>query len=235
MNAFAFVLLAVLCASANAAAVHGISTSARQQQLKTRIISSSAAIDLRDRIVSSGGCNANVCFAVDGSGSINATQFTSQLNFVTDVVSIIAATDPVGLAAVQYSTGTRAISEFTTNDFEFIPAVDRTRQLFGLSFVAGGINFCFAELFNAGGPVNKIVLLGDAMSNIGSSAVRRADQFRAIGGTVCSVAAGTNPDRESLLGIAGGDPDLVFEVDDFVNVIRLSNIIERLVEQICGL
>jgi len=234
MNAFAFVLLAVLCASANAAAVHGISTSAKQQ-VQTKIISSSAAIDLRDRIVSSGGCNANVCFAVDGSGSINSTQFRSELNFVTDIVSIIAATDPVGLAAVQYSTGTRAISEFTTNDFGFIPAVDRTRQLFGQSFVAGGINFCFAELFNAGGPVNKIVLLGDARSNIGSSAIRRADQFRAVGGTVCSVAAGTNPDRDALLGIAGGDPDLVFEVDDFINVIELSNIIEKLVEQICRL
>jgi len=112
--------------------------------------------------------------------------------------------------------------------------VNSLRQTGGASFVVGGVNYCFSQLFRRRGEANKIVLLGDGRSNIGSQAYRRANLFRRLGGSVCTVAAGF-ADNSQLLKIAGGDPNLVFEVDNFLDILNLQLIIEDLVFGICGI
>lgn len=187
--------------------------------------------ELRRRVE---GCNANVCFAIDGSGSINETEYNAQLIFVLDVVSVIAVDNPVELAAVQYGTANSAISPLTVDAAEFIIKVNEEGQLrSGATFVAGGINYCFSQLFRRRGEANKIVLLGDGRSSIGANAVRRADLFRRVGGDVCAVGAGFTDDAE-LLAIAGGDPNRVFKVDNFLEVLDFQFILEAIVEDICN-
>lgn len=176
---------------------------------------------------------SNICFAIDGSGSINRTEFINERNFVLDVTSVIGVDEPVEFAAVQYSTGNSPISPLTPNTAAFTLDINAIKQLGGQSFVTGGVNYCFSQLARRRGEANKIVILGDGRSNIGSSAITRADLFRSIGGDVCVVGAGFADDAE-LLAIAGNDSDRVFEVDSFLDVLALEKIVEDLVLGICS-
>lgn len=215
-------------------AVFTVAFAAPTSDLKLKTTSrftESVLADLRRRVR---GCNANVCFAIDGSGSISSSEFTAQKQFVLDVVSVIAVDNPVELAAVQYGTANSAISPLTVDAEQFILDVDSEQQLrSSRTFVAGGINYCFSQLFRRRGEANKIVLLGDGRSSIGANAIARADLFRTVGGTVCTVGAGFADTRE-LLAIAGGDPNRVFEVDNFLDVLTLEFILESIVEDICN-
>eukprot|EP00178_Gracilaria_changii_P000089 TRINITY_DN1007_c0_g1_i1.p1 TRINITY_DN1007_c0_g1~~TRINITY_DN1007_c0_g1_i1.p1 ORF type:complete len:265 (+),score=40.73 TRINITY_DN1007_c0_g1_i1:302-1096(+) len=195
-------------------------------------ISSAALAELRRKIAAAGGCNLNVCFAIDGSGSISSDAFTNERNFVLDVVSVIVD-NPVELGAVQYATSVSTITDLTPDDSTFNVLIENEQQLRGQSFVVGGLNACFSQLARRPGEAQKIVLLGDGESNIGSSAVRRANDFRRFGGSVCVVAAG-NADEDILLQIAGGDSDKLFQVDSFLDVLELEKIAEALALQICG-
>lgn len=96
---------------------------------------------LNAKIRAIGGCNANVCFAIDGSGAINQTEFQSQQQFVIDMVSIIGVDSPVEVAAVQYTVGNSPISPLTPNVVQFSENVVNAKQLGGSSFVQGGINY----------------------------------------------------------------------------------------------
>eukprot|EP00177_Eucheuma_denticulatum_P003635 GFKZ01006591.1.p1 GENE.GFKZ01006591.1~~GFKZ01006591.1.p1 ORF type:complete len:227 (-),score=31.62 GFKZ01006591.1:188-868(-) len=220
---FVFFTASALFAIAQGAAVKDIPVTGR--------LSSAARAELRRKVAAAGGCNANICFAIDGSGSIPGQAFINERNFVLDVVAVLAD-NPIEVAAVQYATSVRTISGLTPDLASFNLAVNSERQLGGASFVVGGISACFSSLIRRRGEALKIVLLGDAGSNIGSSAPRRADLFRRVGGEVCAVAAGRANDRE-LLRIAGGDPNAVFDVDSFLDVLDLELIIEGLVLGIC--
>lgn len=192
--------------------------------------------DLRKRIEAVGGCNANVCFAIDGSRSIRKRAFRNEKNFVLDVVSVIAVDQAVELAAVQYGIASSAISPLTPNVVRFIRKVKKEKQLkSSATFLVAGLNYCISQLFRRPGEANKIVVLGDGRSNIGSSAVARAKFFRKkLNGEVCAVGAGFTDDAE-LLAIAGGDPGKVFQVKSFLDVLALQAIIEDLVEGICNI
>ena len=195
-------------------------------------IAKSKADEIRERLVAAGGCNANLCFAIDGSGSMSDEEFTNQKNFVLDVASIIGVDEVAEFAAVQYSTSTSKITPLTVDNAEFIEKVLHAKQRKGKSFVTGGINYCFSQLWRRPFDANKIVLLGDGKANVGSSAVRRADLFRKIGGIVAVVSAG-KPDEDKLLKIAGGRFDHVFEVTNFFDVLGLQANTEELVFDIC--
>ncbi len=199
----------------------------------TSRMGTAALIDLKRRIKAAGGCNANVCFAIDGSGSISTAEFNNQKNFVLDLVSVLAVDEAAEVAACQYASAVSPIQPLTVDTAKFNLAVDRANQVSGQSFVVGGVNYCFSQLWRRRGEANKIVLLGDGRSNIGSSAVERADLFRKLGGSVSAVGAGFKDDRE-LLRIAGGNKDLVFQADSFLDVLTLQSFIEGLVSQICG-
>ena len=211
---------------AHAAPIESLKVSSR--------MGSAAVDDLRRRVRAAGGCNANVCFAIDGSASINATEFTNQKNFVLDLVSVLSVDDGAEVAACQYSSAVSPIQRLTVNIARFNLAVNGARQVPGASFVVGGVNYCFSQLWRRRGEANKIVLLGDGRSNIGSSAVARADLFRRVGGSVAAVGAGFEDDTE-LLRIAGGDEELVFQADSFLDVLTLQGFMDDLVFRICEL
>lgn len=195
-------------------------------------ISDAAKEELQRKIEEAGGCNGNICFAIDGSSSISDTEFENQKNFILDVSSVIGVDYPVELAAVQYATKNSAITPMTPNSAFFNLAVEETEQMGGKSFVVAGINYCFSQLIKRRGEALKIVLLGDGRSNIGGDSIKRANLFRRLGGDVSVVGAGFE-DSTQLLGIAGGKHDHVFEVDSFLDVLVLQGFLEALTAQIC--
>ncbi len=116
---------------------------------------------------------------------------------------------------------------------KFRLAVDRVRQVQGRSFVVGSIDYCTSQLLLRVGEPNKVVILSDGRCKFNSTALARLNLFRMVGGSVSAVGAGSKDDG-ALLRIAGGNKDLVFQVDSCVDVLTLQGSIGRLVSQICG-
>lgn len=186
---------------------------------------------LKNKVIENGGCNINVCFAIDGSGSVGQRGFDAEKGFVFDIESIINVRGPVGLAATQFGATSSPIIGFTTSAPAFRSAVNGARFLNArLTNIREGISFCVTELLKSRSGPKKIVLLTDGRANTGGDPVPLADLFRAVGGDVCAVGVGHSDDR-SLLEIAGGDRDRVLNVDDFF---ELAGILEDLIEQVCG-
>lgn len=226
MKTIASVLLFVaVIAFANAAPSVDIPTYTR--------ISNSQKKRLEKEIIANGGCNANVCFAIDGSGSVGQAGFDAEKQFVFDIVSIINVDEPVEIAATQYGAANSAISPLTFNSADFNVALNGATFLnAGFTQIRGGLLYCFNQLRKRKGDANKIVLLGDGRANLGGNPVPIANLFRKrTGGQICAVGV-RYQDTQSLLDIVGGDPKKVLTVDDFF---ELKDIIDELVVQICGL
>eukprot|EP00171_Calliarthron_tuberculosum_P002252 IDg2252t1 len=82
-----------------------------------------ARANLKQKIKRVGGCSANICFAIDGSGSITRTEFENQKNFILDVASVISVNNAAKFAAVQYATSVVPIIPLTANTAIFDLAV----------------------------------------------------------------------------------------------------------------
>ena len=203
--------------------------------LGNRILTKVQADKLIKALVAVEGCNANVCFAIDGSGSINSEEFEKEKEFVLDVSSVISVDHPIEMAAVQYGTANTRITPLTASPELFNERVDATKQVGGQSFVTGGLNYCIAQLARRPFEANKVILLGDGIENIGSRAARRAKWFRdVLGGDISVVTAGI-ADEENLLDIVGGDATRIYEVGGFLEVLDLQIVIEELTLDVCGI
>lgn len=188
--------------------------------------------ELKHKLLDVGGCNANICFAIDGSSSIPAKGFLNEKNFVLDAASIIGVDEAAEMAAVQYATSTSKITPLTDDSDRFVLKVTHAKQKGGKTFLTGGINYCFSQLWRRRSEANTIVILGDGINNIGSAAEKRAELFRKVGGLVTVVAAG-KPDEQTLLKLVGGAGEHIFEVTSFLDTLALQAIIERFTKDIC--
>lgn len=224
MNSLTVTMFAAFLAFVAGATVStGMKTSSR--------ITEAAAAEIRRKVDAAGGCNANVCFAIDGSGNIPAEAFVNEKNFVLDIASLIGVDEVAELSAVQYATGLTAISPLTVDSAAFITSVDGTEQMEGESFMVGGMNYCFSQLYKLSGEALKIVILGDGKSTIGSNTAERADLFRSLGGSVSVVGAG-DVDSDALNEVADSAAH-VFTVESFMDALALQELVDTLVSFIC--
>lgn len=177
------------------------------------------------------GCNVNVCFAIDGSGSVGQRGFNAEKQFVFDIVSIIGVDEPAGLAATQFGAANSAISSLTFNSADFNKRVNAARFLnAGFTQIRGGLLYCFNELRRQTKDANKIVLLTDGRANLGGDPVPIADLFRRTTGDICAVGVAYKNEKQ-LLDIVGGRARNVLTVDNFF---ELADILEELVGEVCG-
>ncbi|CAN8073469.1 unnamed protein product [Agarophyton chilense] len=126
-------------------------------------------------------CNVNICFAIDGSGSINRDEFEIQKDLILDVVSVISTENAGSLqfAAVQYGTRPIPISPLTTDFSGFLLSVARTLSVTSpSSSLDTGIAYCEVELMKQTDANSFIVLLGDFRDNSQGHPVTRAGTFR---------------------------------------------------------
>lgn len=222
------VLIAVLLF----AAFSSITSAAPQVKLPTNGKLSLAEIKrIRQVAVPPGGCNARICFALDGSGSVSNSEFELQKNFVQDVAAIISADIDVELAAVQYGVESEEISPLTFDVRSFMIAVHRERSMkSSRTSITAGIRHCSSLLRSRQREANKIVLLGDGSFNAGGTPVPLAQIFRRSGGDICAVEVGFS-NTQSLLDIVGGDSSKIFSTDEFI---QLSFMIESFVKEVCA-
>jgi len=189
--------------------------------------------ELREEIVAQGTCNANVCFALDGSRRISSTNYRRVQDFVQLVTAIVGVDTRAAFAAVQYGRRIRPISRLTNDVDSFLKDVDNSVSLRARrSFLVDGLSFCIHELWPRTEDVNKIVILGDGRSPRGGNPVPLARRNRRPRGNmdICAVGVGFgNPRR---LRRITGSSSRVLAIDGYFDLL---DIIDQLVAEICGL
>ena len=178
------------------------------------------------------GCDSNVCFAIDTSGSVSRYEYGLQRDFMIDVTAIIGEGSRSNFAAVQYGRQAYTISNFVSDAGDFNQIVDKARfQNDGSTSVGSGIVWCDSRMRRRVNDVNNMVVIGDGRNNLGGDPVRRANIFRkrTANAVVSTVGVGYK-DTKTLEKIAG-DASRVFTVDDYF---ELSEVVEILVSDICN-
>ena len=228
----------VLCAFALFSAANSIFVPSRIAQLAANPLLNNATLakvnELQQKILDFGGCGPNVCFALDGSGSVSEDDWDSQRFLVELVAAVVGVDTNAEFAAVQYGLRNILISLLTGNVDQFLLAVDRSRlRRARRTFISAGLAFCIRQLNQRPGDANKIVLLGDGRSNFGGNPIPTAERWlsAASSNRICSVGVGFE-NTSVLQAIAGGDPDMVLTSDDWEKV---TNILGDLVYQVCGI
>ena len=176
-------------------------------------------------------CRVNVCFAIDGSGSIGNSGFTQATDFATDVMSLLVGIANIRFGAVQYASRFYEISRISDNRETVFAAVSNAKPKGTSTSVAAGIDGCSYVLAHSQTEVPIIVLIGDGRNNSGYDPVQAADMFRQQhrNGKIHAVGVG-NSDTSLLQAIA--DKKQIFTVADYLEVTFL---IEESVSSRCDL
>lgn len=109
----------------------------------------------------------NVCFVLDGSGSISADIFRSQYQFAGDIITLLRDVNSPRWAATQYGSNNYPITGFTTDNDKIINRIIATQQAGGVSAVSDGIGYCEQLLRKYKADINVIFLFTDGRYNLG--------------------------------------------------------------------
>ena len=149
---------------------------------------------------------ASICFAIDESGSIKPATFKQITSIVTSFAQDYSAKAPGStFTAVGFESFASVVAPATTNVAQFITDVKKNNQGGGATSIAAGLQLC-SQLLNTQPSPRTIVLISDGVDNIGS-VQQAAQNIKAAGTALATVAVGVNPDT-NLLGNTASIPEL---------------------------
>lgn len=187
--------------------------------------------DLRRRVLEQ-GCDANICFALDGSGSISEEEFKLSRHFAQDIVSILADRSNARYGGNQFGRTANGIARLTKDRTYFATAMENEKFLDSKkSNMGAGIRFCDKSLAGYYLQANKIVVISDGRNRYTGNPVQSAKRFkkREPNGRITSVVVGGHPDYDTLNDISDNP---VLTVDEYI---KLGVIITDLVRMVCGI
>lgn len=182
------------------------------------------------------GCTANICFAIDGSGSVSNEEFENATIFTQAVSNTLAFFQDTEYSAVKF--GVRAIPlSFLTGAQTFNEIMEYATPVTGrnrwATSVGSGIVACNALLAERKGEPNKIVVMTDGRNNFGGNPVKNANIFRRKdpNGRISAIGIGKIRRRgmRTLKKIAGKDGS-VLTVEDYI---ELGQKVNELVCNVC--
>lgn len=186
------------------------------------------------------GCDPNVCFALDGSGSLGPDNYEIQRQFVLLLAAIIGANPRASFAAVQYGLVNVPISNLDRNAPRFIQKLLSSQyQGAPTTFVGAGLAACISQLLRRRGEPAKLVIFGDGGANIGAetgplSPPSLADFFRrrSPANRICAVAVDFPRKPPLFVDIVGGraNRSLVTDVEGWPLIL---NQLRDLIRTIC--
>lgn len=186
---------------------------------------------LMAKIVAKGGCNANVCFVLDGSYYVTDDEYRMQKEFVELAAALIGVDKSAHFAATQYAPPRFALAQLTSDQDAFLVKIAGSSRWGRDQRVRPGVRFCVRQMRQRREDANKIVLVGDGRGSLQYSAyLPPLRTFSRRGGSICAVAV-KNANRR-LLAYVTRNPAHVLAIDGYID---LSIIVEDVVEQVCGL
>lgn len=193
-------------------------------------------VALQDEIIANGGCNANICFGLDGSGLITNKNYERQRQFVQLIAASVGVDTSVKMSAYQYGLRLRSISKYTKDINQFLRNMENAERMSDLdrSYLAPALFRCQLDFRQSVEDANNIVIIGDGRTNYGrpSQAVRIAERFLPPNnnGAITAVYVG-NPAFRFLEKITQ-NPNMIIDVEDYFGFI---NILDDVVKNVCDL
>ena len=176
-------------------------------------------------------CRIDVCFAIDGSNSIDKSEFRSALQFAQLISSIILDI-PNASGAVQYGMKSYPIVSITEDKDFVLHSLENTESKEDDKIsIAAGIAACDSQLAQRQAPVSKIVVIGTGENNFGDDPIMTANKFRARNrnGKIAAVSIGKYSNTEMLHAIA--DDGNIFGLREYI---KLALSIDSLYSDVCG-
>lgn len=176
------------------------------------------------------GCDVNLCFALQGDNFITDVEFQAQKDFVDLIVAILTTDEPGNFCAVQYGRTNGLISPLTADRIKFLDRVASAERVGGLhTNLAAALGYTGFQLLPRAEDANKIIILGDGLDTIGFRPRRVARKLMKKNIRICAVAVG----GFSTLALQSitGDPNLIFEIDQFFD---LAEVVVGFVNDVCG-
>lgn len=192
-------------------------------------ISSSGSPLERTSLRQSKQCPVNICFVLDGSGSISRRDFREQIYFSLDIVDVTALQKPIRYAATQYGSDNTPISGFSMDYEKFALIMDATKRAGGGSAVSDGIEFCRQQFRNYKDEINMILLFTDGRYNLGVDPLKFIDlvkkEYKNLNVYPVEVGFASKPFFSSFPSTS------VYEVGDFIDILLLEEEIISLREK----
>lgn len=186
---------------------------------------------LMAKIVAKGGCNANVCFVLDGSYYVSDEEYRMQKEFVELATALIGVDKSAHFAATQYSPPRFALAQLTSDQDAFLVRIAGSSRWGRNQRVRPGVRFCVNQMRRRREDANKIVLVGDGRGSLQySEYLPPLQRFLRRGGSICAVAV-KNANRRLLANVTR-NPAHVLPIDGYI---ELAIVVEDVVEQVCGL
>lgn len=188
-------------------------------------------VKLQDMIVQNGGCNANLCFALDG---MSKADYERQLEFVQLIAATVAIDERVQMSAYQYGRTLHRISSYTDNINAFMMKLGSSSRYItkGNVFLAPALKQCKRDF--AGNPedANKIVIIADGRANQANrqEAINVAKAFRSPGGNGAICAVHVKKSKHSFLSKVVQNPRFLLQVDEYD---RFADILGNIVRNVC--
>lgn len=180
-------------------------------------------------------CAPNLCFALDGSGSIGTDNYELQKEFVLLVSAIVGAEANSTFAGTQYGGVNIPISSTAGPEDFIVRLIGSEFQSAPITFLNAGLLYCTSVLRKFRGAPAKVVIFGDGGATYGRefgplSGRRIASKFRRTkSNKICAVTVGFEGKPELFVDIAGAK-DQVVEVDGWPKIL---NVLRTLVREIC--
>lgn len=172
---------------------------------------------------------ANICYAIDESGSINSSEFQEQtdaLVAITNQFSQLAGGS--SFSAVGFSTTAEVVSAPTTDVTAFNNALTNNPQVRSRTSSGSGLELCREQLNSVSDP-RIILLFTDGQDNVNPRGTAVAPGIKADGITIATVGVGNNVNVNDLQAIATR-PDLYTSVSDFS---MLASSVSNIVDALC--
>eukprot|EP00177_Eucheuma_denticulatum_P006078 GFKZ01011084.1.p1 GENE.GFKZ01011084.1~~GFKZ01011084.1.p1 ORF type:complete len:272 (+),score=34.72 GFKZ01011084.1:211-1026(+) len=158
-------------------------------------------------------CSPAVCFALDGSSALTPAQFEIQKDFVQLAAATLGGLSGAKFAAVQYAGSVAnpipisPLVDAATQGVDFLLDVEATAQAgSNPTFVEGAIQYCIDEFEDDPSSAEKILILGDGSTNLGSdNAVSLAQSWDNLGtdNKLCAGIVG-HGNKEFFVELVGG-------------------------------
>ena len=183
---------------------------------------------------SSGSCRVNVCYAFDGSSSINRRAFQAEKDFAKLVDKEIRLGYPNGaaVAGIQYASEAEIEFRLTQDPNTANQRIDMMRQMGGGTNTGIGIFECGFLLWKVKEQARHIIILTDGNANMGPDGAAVARAMRESGAVVSVVATGYPNPR--LLDALAGPNGKVYRVDSFNDATAMARISVQLGRDICN-
>lgn len=185
-------------------------------------------------------CTPAVCFVIDGSSALTPSQFEIQKDFVQLAAATLGGLSGAKFAAVQYAGSVAnpipisPLIDAATQGIDFLMDVEAAVQAnSNPTFVEGGIQYCIDEFNSDPSGAEKILILGDGRTNLGSdNAISVAQSWDNLGNdnNLCAGIVG-HGNKEFFVELVGG---VNTNVRRPANWNLLINHIFALINGICG-